>query len=84
MELSVLLCFAEQRPANQVAIEYDISYQKVARIFRDVRELLFHQCELEGKKLSGEIEIDEAYFGVMQNINFTIIEVFQKLISRYT
>lgn len=62
-ELSVLLCFVEQRPANQVAVEYGISYQKVARIFRDVRELLFHQCELEGKKLSGEIEIDEAYFG---------------------
>lgn len=28
-----------------------------------MRGLLFHQCELEGKKLSGEIEIDEAYFG---------------------
>jgi transposase len=62
-ELSVLLCFVEQRPAYQVAIEYEISYQTVTRIFRDVRELLFHQCELEGKKLSGEIEIDEAYFG---------------------
>lgn len=62
-EIQILLCFVEQRPANQVAIEYEISYQKVTRIFRLVRELLFHQCELEGKRLSGEIEIDEAYFG---------------------
>lgn len=32
-------------------------------IFRTIREILFHQTELEGKKLSGAIEIDEVYFG---------------------
>lgn len=62
-ELEVLLAFIHQRPAYQVAIEYEISYQSVTRIFRTIRELLFHQCELEGKRLSGDIEIDEAYFG---------------------
>ncbi len=62
-ELAILLCFVEQRPAYQVAVEYGVSYQKVSRIFRTIRELLFHQCELEGQRLSGEIEIDEAYFG---------------------
>lgn len=62
-ELEVLLAFVHQRPAYQVALEYSVSYQTVASIFRSVRELIFHQCELEGKKLSGEIEIDEAYFG---------------------
>ena len=62
-ELEVLLSFVHQRPAYQVAIEYGVSYQTVASIFRSVRELLFHQCELEGTRLSGDIEIDEAYFG---------------------
>lgn len=62
-ELLVLLGFVEQRPAYQVAVEYGLSYQTVARIFRDIRILLYHQCELEGRKLSGRIEIDDAYFG---------------------
>lgn len=62
-ELEILLAFVHQRPAYQIAIEYGVSYGKVTRIFRMVRELLFHQAELEGKRLSGDIEIDEAYFG---------------------
>lgn len=28
-----------------------------------MREVLYHICELEGAKLSGEIELDESYFG---------------------
>jgi len=62
-ELAILLAFVEQRPAYQVAIEHKVSYPVVTRVFRNVRELLYHQCELEGKRLSGDIEIDEAYFG---------------------
>ena|SRR3990170_5185700 len=62
-ELLVLLGFVEQRPAYQVAVEYGLSYQAVSRIFREIRILLYHQCELEGRKLSGKIEIDDAYFG---------------------
>lgn len=46
-----------------MAIEYGVSYQTVHNIFKTIREILFHQTELEGKKLSGQIEIDEAYFG---------------------
>jgi len=62
-ELSVLLSFVEQRPAYQVALEYGVSYPVVTRIFKSIRELLYYQCELEGKRLSGNIKIDEAYFG---------------------
>ena len=62
-ELLVILCFVEQRPAYQVSLEYHLSYPAVTRIFRDIRFLLYHQCELEGRKLSGNIEIDDAYFG---------------------
>jgi transposase len=62
-ELGILLAFVEQRPAYQVALEYGISYPVVTRVFRNICELIFYQCELEGKRLSGNIEIDEAYFG---------------------
>jgi transposase len=62
-ELEIICAFVEQRPALQVSIEIGLSYQVVARIFKQIRELLFLQCELEGKKLSGEVEIDESYFG---------------------
>ena len=62
-ELAILLAFVEQRPAYQVALEHGVSYPVVTRVFRTIRELLYHQCELEGKRLSGDIEIDEAYFG---------------------
>jgi len=61
--LEIICAFVEQRPALQVSIEIELSYQVVARIFKQIRELLFLQCELEGKKLSGEVEIDESYFG---------------------
>ena len=62
-ELEIIIAFVEQRPALQVSIEMGVSYPVVARVFKQIRELLFLQCELEGKKLSGEVEIDESYFG---------------------
>ena len=62
-KLAILLAFVEQRPAYQVAQEHGVSYPVVTRVFRTIRELLYHQCELEGKRLSGDIDIDEAYFG---------------------
>ena len=62
-ELAVLVAFVEQRPAYQVALEHGLHYYTVSRIFRNLREIIYHQCELEGKRLSGNIEIDEAYFG---------------------
>ena len=62
-ELAVLLAFVEQRPAYQISTEHKLHYATVSKIFRNIREIIFHQCELEGKRLSGNIEIDEAYFG---------------------
>ena len=62
-ELAILVAFVEQRPAYQVALEHSLHYYNVSRIFRNLREIIYHQCELEGKRLSGNIEIDEAYFG---------------------
>ncbi len=62
-ELEIICAFVEQRPALQVSVELGVSYQVVARIFRVIRELIFNQAELEGKKLSGNVEMDESYFG---------------------
>lgn len=62
-ELECLLWFVYQRPAYQVSLEYSVSYHKVTRMYESLRKLIYHQCELEGRDLSGEIEIDEGYFG---------------------
>ena len=62
-ELGVVLGFVDQRPALQIAQELNLAYNTVAGIYRKIRECLYYQCELEGKRLSGNIEIDEAYFG---------------------
>jgi transposase len=35
----------------------------VTRVYHRLREAVYHVTELEGKKLKGEIELDEAYFG---------------------
>ncbi len=32
-------------------------------VCRRLRDAIYHVAELEGGKLSGEIEIDESYFG---------------------
>jgi len=44
-------------------MDLGVNYRVVERVYRRMRELLYHICELEGAKLSGEVEIDEAYFG---------------------
>jgi transposase len=62
-ELGVVLGYIDQRPARQIALELGLADNTVADIYRKIRECLYHQCELEGRRLSGSIEIDEAYFG---------------------
>lgn len=62
-ELGIVLGFIDQRPARQIALELGLAGNTVASVYRRIRECLYHQCELEGKRLSGSIEIDEAYFG---------------------
>ena len=38
-----------------------VDYQTITRVYQKLRELLYHVTELEGARLSGEIEIDGAY-----------------------
>src|SRR3990167_601780 len=62
-ELHIIVGFHQQAPASRCASDLGVNYRTVERVYRKLREILYHICELEGAKLSGEIEIDDAYFG---------------------
>lgn len=62
-ELKILVGFHQQQTARQCALDVGVGYKAVERVYRRLRELLTHLCEIEGAKMSGEIELDEAYFG---------------------
>jgi transposase len=51
------------QPAYKLSHDLELDYQTVTRVYQRLRETLYHVAELEGKKLSGEIEMDESYFG---------------------
>lgn len=62
-ELAVLKGFYLQQPAYRLAHDLDVGYQSITRTYQKLREIIYHVAELEGGKLSGEIEMDESYFG---------------------
>lgn len=63
MEISILKGFYQQQPAYRLASDLGVDYQTITRVYQKLRELLYHITELEGARLSGEIEMDESYFG---------------------
>lgn len=62
-EIAIITGFYQQQPAYRVAADLGVDYQTVSRVYHRLREVIYHVAELEGAKLSGEIEIDDAYFG---------------------
>ena len=62
-ELRIILGFYQQQPAYRLASDLGINYKTVTRVYQRLREAIYHVSELEGGKLKGEIELDEAYFG---------------------
>lgn len=62
-ELAILKGCSLQQPAYRLAHNLEIDYQSVTRTYQKLRETIYHVAELEGKRLSGEIELDESYFG---------------------
>ncbi len=62
-EIGVVSGFYQQQPAYRLATDLGTDYQVVTRVYQKLRLLIYHIAELEGVKLSGEIEMDEAYFG---------------------
>lgn len=62
-EIAIIRGFYQMQPAYRVAQELGIAYATVMRVYRQLRETISDTAEEEGKCLSGEIEIDESYFG---------------------
>jgi transposase len=62
-EISALQGFYRQQPAYRLATDLGCDIKSVTRIYQRIRTIIYHTCELEGGRLSGEIEMDESYFG---------------------
>ncbi len=58
----ILKYFAEDIEASKISNLTKISEVTLCKIFREIRILMFQECE-KISKFSGEIEIDESYFG---------------------
>ena len=59
---AILKYFAEDIEASKISNLTKISEVSLCRIFREIRVLMAKECE-KISKFSGEIEIDESYFG---------------------
>lgn len=62
-DLEVLKYFTLEISASKVAKILNLSYNTVSQRYRKFREKIVEFLDQEFKKLKGEIEIDEAYFG---------------------
>ncbi|MDO8571981.1 MAG: IS1595 family transposase [bacterium] len=62
-EIGIVTGFYQQQPAYRLATDLGVDYQTVTRVYQKLRLLIYHIAELEGSKLSGDIEMDESYFG---------------------
>ena len=59
----ILYYFYLELSASKTADELDIDYGVVHRKFMQFRKRIAEYCNQEAKKLNGELEIDESYFG---------------------
>ncbi len=62
-EIAIIQGFYQQQPAYRLASDLHVDAKTVSRVYQRLRMALFHTAELEGAKLSVEIELDESYFG---------------------
>ncbi|MBS0150364.1 MAG: IS1595 family transposase [Nitrospira sp.] len=64
-EIVILQGVYQQVPAYRLANDLGVDPKVISRVYQKLRAAVFHVAELEGmaRKLSGEIELDEAYFG---------------------
>ena len=63
MEMAIVRGFYQQQPAYRLATDLDTDYKTITRVYQKLREAIYHVAELEGKRLSGKVEMDESYFG---------------------
>ncbi len=62
-EIAILQGFYQQQPAYRLASDLGLDAKTITRVYQRLQIVRFHTAELEGAKLSGEIEMDESYFG---------------------
>ena len=62
-EILVIAAFRRSQTALLTSLDLGIPYKAVKNIYDHLRLAIIRQCEAEAGKLSGEIELDEAYFG---------------------
>ena len=62
-DLLILYYFYLEISARRAANELRLQYKSVHRKFMQFRKSIAEYCNQEAKKLNGEIEIDESYFG---------------------
>jgi transposase len=62
-DIAILQGFYQQQPSYRLASDLGLDAKTITRVYQRLRMVLFHKAEFEGAKLSGEIEMDESYFG---------------------
>lgn len=62
-KIAILQGFYQQQPAYRLTSDLGLEAKTITRVYQRLRMVLLHTAELEGAKLSGEIEMDESYFG---------------------
>ena len=62
LEIAILQEFYRQQPAYRLATDLGCHYKTISSFYQKIRHMIYFTCELEGTKLSGEIEMDESYF----------------------
>ncbi len=62
-EIAIVQGFYQQQPAYRLAHDLGADYKTITRVYQRLREAIYHVAELEGRRLSGEVEMDESYFG---------------------
>jgi transposase len=55
--------FAQDLPASDVAVLTGLTRKTVNSIFGKIRQRLAQACEQESPFTTGEVEVDESYFG---------------------
>ncbi|HMS82139.1 MAG TPA: hypothetical protein PKD12_00635 [Nitrospira sp.] len=68
-EIAILQGFSQQVPAYRLAHDGSVDSTVISRVYQKLWAVLFPVAEVEGiaDKLSGEIELDEAYFDGRRN-----------------
>jgi len=62
-DLIILYYFYLEISARRAANELNLEYKSVHKKFMQFRKLISDYCNQEAKKLNGELELDESYFG---------------------